>query len=72
MTRSDQLRHDLRYPETRPAVVQSRSRRVEDRLHRAGLSFCGKLRSAFPGQRADIILPSGDLAWKRPGKLCWG
>lgn len=72
MTRSEQLRDQLRHADPRPALVQSRSRRVEDRLHRAGLSFCGKLRSAFPGQRADIVLRSGDLAWKRPGKLCWG
>jgi hypothetical protein len=68
MTRSEQLRT----AGSQVAVVRPRARKVEDRLHRAGLLFCGNLQSRFPGQRADVVLAGSELLWKRPSKLCWG
>jgi hypothetical protein len=63
--RSDQFRST----EARPRLLRRPvSRRVEARLQKAGLALIGRLRSAFPGQCADVILPTGDLLWKRTGR----
>lgn len=62
-TRSDQFRGT-----ESPTVLRPRARRVEARLHKAGLSICGRLRSAFAGQSADLVLRTTEVAWKQPGR----
>jgi hypothetical protein len=62
-TRSDQFRGTESHTVHRP-----RARRVEARLHKAGLSICGKLRSAFAGQSADLISRGTEVAWKQLGR----
>lgn len=63
--RSDQFSTTAASPRV---VRRPLSRRVEARLQKAGLAPIGRLHSAFPGQCADVILPTSELLWKRLGR----
>jgi hypothetical protein len=57
----------FRFTETQPRLRRRLlARGVEAKLHKAGLAPLGQFRSAFPGQCADVVLPAGELLWKRP------